>query len=80
MPAFEDPPDRILFYQNPLNYRNTVEIDDYRACSRIFTAETKAQVWDADLPGAQDKVLDDVALRKRLALYVRDVRPSELRW
>jgi hypothetical protein len=37
----------------------------------ILTTDTKAQVWDNCIPGRQDEILDDAALRRRLASYVR---------
>jgi hypothetical protein len=35
----------------------------------ILTTDTKAQVWDNCIPGRQDEILDDAALRRRLASY-----------
>ena len=50
---------------------NHAEEHMYRACiEKVFTADTKAQVWDIDKPGKQAEVLDDAALRVRLKEYV----------
>lgn len=54
--------------EDPLNSSN---IDDYQACTRLFTADTRAEIWDINLPGSQSKVLDDDALRSSLDHYVR---------
>lgn len=36
----------------------------------IFTTNTKAQLWDMNIPGRQDDILDNTALRAKLAHYV----------
>ncbi|KAL4724640.1 hypothetical protein ACLX1H_008082 [Fusarium chlamydosporum] len=55
--------------EDPLNSSN---IDDYQACTRLFTADTRAEIWDINLPGSQSKVLDDDALRSSLDHYYHD--------
>lgn len=35
----------------------------------IFTTNTKAQLWDMNIPGRQDDILDNTALRAKLAHY-----------
>ncbi|KAM5359181.1 hypothetical protein ACJZ2D_014679 [Fusarium nematophilum] len=48
---------------------NSGDVDDYRACTKLFTADTRAQVWDIDLPGRESEVLDDATLRAMLTHY-----------
>lgn len=50
------------------------DVDDFRACAKIFTLDTRAQFWDMSAPGKQDDILDDAALRAKLAGLVRLVQ------
>ncbi|KAI9158976.1 hypothetical protein HJFPF1_06981 [Paramyrothecium foliicola] len=38
----------------------------FRACASMHTTDTRARMWDADVPGSYEQVLDDEALRYRL--------------
>lgn len=39
----------------------------FRSCAPISTTETRARIWDPDVEGSYEEVLDDIALRGKLA-------------